>query len=92
MPNLETLSANKLALEIDKRDKRHSAALRAVIDAGYGNHTGNQLSALYEAGKADSVVIENVTASRAYMEAINEQDRRRRYHGSDKPIKKNPIF
>lgn len=92
MVNLETLSANKLEQEIEKRSERSNAALKAVINAGYGNHTGNQLRALVEAGKADSVVIENVKAGDSYLEAVNEQDRRRRYHGSDKPIKRAKIL
>lgn len=89
MANLEKMSANRLALEIEKLSARDSALLNALIVAGYGNTTGNELDAMVKAGNAPKLVIDARKASHAYLEAVNEQDRRRRWHGSEKPIKRN---
>lgn len=92
MPNLEILSAKKLEQEISKRSAIDSAMLTALIQAGYGNITGNALDAMVKADKADSLVIKARKASHAYHEALDEQDRRRHWHGTDKPIKKSKLY
>ena len=88
MPNLEKLSANALAKEIDKRGTKDREFLTALIQAGYGNTTGNELDAMVRAGNASTLVVDARKSSRAYHEALDEQDRRRRWHGSEKPIKR----
>lgn len=92
MPNLETLSANKLNEEIEKRRAADGVGLDALIAAGYGNTTGNELDSMVKAGKASKLVCDARKASHAYHEALDEQSRRMRWHGSEKPIKKRPIY
>lgn len=91
MANLETMSAKKLDAEIAKRQAKDYEWLTILINEGFGDYTGNHLDAMVWASEAPTVVIEARKASHAYHEALNEQDRRRRYHGSDKPIKKREI-
>lgn len=92
MVDLAKMSANRLALEIDKRGARDSALLNALIAGGYGNTTSNELDAMVRDGKAPKLVIEARKASHAYLEAVNEQDRRKRWHGTDKPIKPSKLY
>lgn len=92
MANLETMSANRLQIEIDKRGAKDREYLDLLIANGYGNTTGNTLDAMIRANNAPQLVINARKASHAYLDALNEQDRRRRYHGSEKPIKKKPIY
>lgn len=92
MPNLEKLSANKLAAEIEKRRQANSIGLKALIAAGYGNLTGSELDSMVEDGTASQLVIDARKASLAYAESLWELDARRRYHGSDKPIKRPKFY
>ncbi len=88
MPNLETMSAAKLDACIEKRRAIDSEFLSALIQAGYGETTGNQLDAMVKAGNAPKLVVDARKASHAYHEAMDEEQRRMRYHGSTKPIKR----
>lgn len=92
MANLETMSANRLQIEIDKRGAKDREYLDLLIANGYGDTTGNTLDAMVRANNAPQLVIKARESSRAYHEALDEQDRRRRYHGSEKPIKKKTIY
>lgn len=92
MVDLSKLSAKRLDAEIDKRRIADGEGLTALIAGGYGETTGNQLDAMVKAGQASQMVIEARKASHAYHAALDEQDKRRRYHGSDKPIKAKPVW
>jgi len=84
--DLTRLSARKLHDVIAKRDAAHSATLAETISAGYGNLTGAQVRERAKAG--DYVCLRHVTALDAWLEATQELDARRRWHGEDKPIRK----
>lgn len=88
MPDLTKLSANKLHAEIAKREAKHSALLRATIEAGYGNTRHNEIVATVKAGTAERVLVDYLAASDALELARYELDARRRYHGGDKPIRR----
>lgn len=92
MVDLSKLSAKRLDAEIEKRRAKDYEWLTILIDEGFGNSTGNQLDAMVKASNAPKAVIEARKASHAYHAALDEQDRRRRYHGSDKPIKAPKIY
>jgi hypothetical protein len=84
--DLTRLSARKLHAEIEKRDARHSETLKEVIAAGYGNLTGREVR---DRAKAlDYVCARHVAALDAFLEATQELDARRRWHGEDKPIRR----
>jgi len=89
--NLETLSARKLHDLIAKRDARLKETLDATIRAGMGALTYSQVA---EIAKGSSL-IGHAELARAYISARQEWnaahielDRRKAWHGSDKPIRK----
>jgi hypothetical protein len=88
MATIDTFPASKLHREIKKRNAADSKFIRLLIDAGYGNTTGNQLDAMVKTGNAPKLVIDARAASRAYHQAADELDRRRRWNGNDRPIKR----
>ena len=92
MADLAKMSANRLAQEIEKLGARDSALLNALIAGGYGNTTGNELDAMVKSGTAPKLVIDARKASHAYLEAVNELDRRKRWHGGEKPIKNSKFI
>ena len=88
---LEKLSAAKLHAEIAKRRTAYYAATDGFIRAGRGDMRGTDIEA---AAKGDSLLSitrmcrEYLELRAAYNEACDELDARKRYHGSDKPIKR----
>lgn len=91
MTDLSKLSAKKLLAEIDARSKAHSANVDSMIQHGYGHCRGSDIR---EFAKGSSLLARTLLARRwvetqdARQAAFDEQDARRRYHGSDKPIKR----
>lgn len=90
--DLAKLSAKKLQAEIAKRDAAHMWNVDAFIQSGRGYMTGE---AIREAAKGSGLLILTqlarawVKSSDARREAWDEEEARRRYHGSDKPIKRS---
>lgn len=89
MSNLETLSAKKLHEVIKRRDARWREMLDATIAAGLGNA---RFSDMVEFAKG-STLLGRTKIARDYLSAhhdwkvaMDEIDRRKAYHGSDKPI------
>ena len=89
MLNLETLSAKKLHETIKRLDARWSETLDATIKAGMGNFTHTQMVEC--AGKSSLITRaclarDYLNARRDWVAAQAELDRRKAYHGSDRPI------
>jgi len=87
--NLETLSAKKLHEVIKRRDARWRETLDATLKAGMCDFTHSQM---VEYAKGSSLSY-RVNVARDYLGArhdwkvaMDELDRRKAYHGSDKPI------
>jgi len=86
--DLTKLSAAKLHVEIEKRDARASALLNATIQAGYGETRHNTIVEMVRVGTAEQLLVDYVAAFNERQAATNELDDRLRWHGSDKPIKR----
>lgn len=84
--NLPALSAAKLLAEIAKRDETHSSLLNETIAAGYGDTKHNDI-AILASTKAFPLLVEYMVAFDELREARAELELRRRWHGSDRPIK-----
>lgn len=87
MPDLSKISAAKLDALYEKRQADCSANCTALINAGRGMERGSEIYAKGVAG-ADPLSIEYVRVTDAVREVINEQDARKRWHGSHKPIRR----
>ena len=91
MSDLETLSAKKLYEVIKRREARWSATLDATIAAGLGNA---RFSDMVEFAKGSTllgrtkIARDYLNAHRDVQLAYAEMDARKRWHGSDKPIKR----
>lgn len=90
MADITKLSAKKLHALIAERDAAWTKACDATIAAGMGQMRHSEI---VEFAKGSSL-IRRVQLSRDYLaarsawaEAYNEMERRKAYHGSDKPIK-----
>jgi acetylglutamate kinase len=84
MRNLSTLSGPKLEALIEKLDTAHSVTLRAAIDHGYGNVRMNEMRAIHD----EPVAAAHIRASDELSAARDELERRRRWHGTNRPIKR----
>ena len=67
-------------------DAEESAACKALIAAGREHEKGGQTREAAKAG--DPLAVRWATAYEASMAAWGELQQRRRWHGSDKPIKR----
>jgi len=91
--NIETLSARKLNDLYNKRFRENADQCAVCIAAGMGNWTARdrdealrgQLPATDE---QLAICRDWLASSVAFMEACNELDRRKHYHGSHKPIRR----
>lgn len=90
MSNLSNLSGPKLQALIAARNARWSAALDATLRAGMGEMRHSDIAELARG----SSLVNRVAIAREYIDArsdwaaaMDELDKRRDYHGSDKPIK-----
>lgn len=90
MADLATLSAKKLHEVIARCDARWSEMLDATIRAGMGDY---RHSDMVETAKGSSL-LSKTSLARDYLNARHdwkvahdELDRRRTFHGSDRPIK-----
>jgi hypothetical protein len=87
MVDVTKLSAAKLQALYDKRQAACSANCTALINAGRGMERGGEIYAKGKAG-ADPLSIEYVETTDAVREVIDEQEARKRWHGSLKPIRR----
>lgn len=95
MTDLSTLSAKKLHAVIAARDARWKAVLDATIAAGMGEMRFSDIVDLAKGSKLlTKVQIANdyLNARLDWRNAHDELDRRKDYHGSDKPIKRSSAY
>lgn len=92
MVDLTKLSGPKLHALIAKRDAKRVTALDAAIAAGMGMMRHSEIVEL----STQNALLEKPRLAREYLltranwlEAVEELDARKRYHGGDKPIKHN---
>jgi hypothetical protein len=85
--NLETMSAAKLLAAIAKAEALETKASKALIAVGRGAETFFDTEARVAAGN-DPLGSDYLKAFRALHTLYDEQRARRRWHGSDKPIKR----
>lgn len=89
--DLSKMSAKKLHTLIAKREAERGAALDATIAAGMGmmRHNEIELLAKLSCPEYETEIARRYLATRAaWLEAVEELDARKRYHGGDKPIKR----
>lgn len=86
MANLTNVSENMLRAMYAKRDDEWSASLERVIALGYGDVRFSDMEALAREG--DIVAVAHIGVWHKLKEVTNEMDRRERWHGSLKPIRK----
>lgn len=89
MSNLETLSGAKLEALIEKLDEVHSGHVNEFIARGLGHLRGSDIrNALADPDcKFLVLAIAWVNSSDALSNARFEFDARKRYHGTNKPIR-----
>ena len=78
--------ASRLNAYMAAWDAEESAACEALIAAGRGHEKAGETRA--KAKEGDVLAIRCVTARDAAMAAHSERQTRRRWHGSDKPIRR----
>lgn len=91
MADLSKMPAKKLHALIAKREAERGAALDAMITAGMGmmRHNEIELLAKLSCPEYDTEIARRYLSTRsAWLEANEELDARKRYHGGDKPIKR----
>jgi hypothetical protein len=86
--NLETLSGPKLETLIETLSARHSAVLDDVIAAGWGDKNGREIREIAKADPSNTLAAAYVRSCDAYLGAAAEMDRRKRWHGGTKPIRR----
>jgi hypothetical protein len=84
--NIQTLSAAKLQAAIDAQDLVCRSMVDAMIAAGRGYETSLETRAAADRG-FDPLAISYRNAMDRDSDLRAEADRRKRYHGSMKPIK-----
>ena len=95
MSDLETLPAKKLHALISKRDAHWKTTLDATIAAGMGEMRYSDIFELAKGSKLlHRVQIANdyLNARLDWRNALDELERRKAYHGSDKPIKRKSAY
>lgn len=96
MAALSKLSGPKLQALIVERNRAWGLALDATIASGMGHMRGSEIHTLAQEGDTllhrVRVAREYVTTRALWLEAMDELDARRAYHGSDKPIKKKEAY
>lgn len=89
MVDLSTVPARKLLATIEKRAARVSVNTTALINAGYGSMRGSDIrERANDLACGEPLFREYVDAMDSVQEAYAEQAARRRYHGTDRPIKR----
>jgi hypothetical protein len=91
MTDLTKLSGPKLRAIIAKRETERNAALDATIAAGMGQMRHADIVELSNGSPLlvnTQIARTYLTTRQAWLEAMDELDDRKRYHGSDKPIKR----
>lgn len=91
MSDLETLSGTKLAAVIARRDARHSEILAATIAAGMGAMRHSDIVELAKGSALSdraNLARDYLNARHDWLVAVDELDRRKAYHGTNKPIRR----
>jgi len=89
--NLAKLSGPKLRAHIEKLDAARGVALDATIAAGMGMKRHAEIALLAKLScppYETHIAREYIRTRAAWLEALEELDARKRYHGGDKPIKR----
>lgn len=86
--DISKLSANRLNAEATKRGDKQGAIGKAMIAAGRGLETFRETRAKADSDPSDKLAIAYCAAFDIAHEAYTELAARRRYHGTDKPIKR----
>ena len=84
--DLEKLSERKLVAIYEKLQTAASANCTALINAGWGSERGSETRARAKTG--DALAVQYVEIQNNLQILIAEQDARKRWHGSLKPIKR----
>ena len=84
--DIKKLSAVKLEALYETRDKAVRDLVDAMINAGRGHETNQDIREAAKRGY-DPLAFAYCSALDAENEARHEMDRRKRYHGTLKPIK-----
>ena len=84
--DIKKLSAAKLEALQETRNKAFMACVDALIDAGRGQETMAETREAAKRGN-DPLAIAYCNALTAECDTRHEMDRRKRYHGTLKPIK-----
>ena len=86
MVDFSNVSENMLRTMYDKRGDEWGASLDRVIALGYGDIRFSDMEALARDG--DAVAVAHLAVWRKLKDVIDEMERRKRWHGSLKPIRK----
>ena len=86
MADLTNVSENMLRTMYDKRGDEWGASLDRVIALGYGDVRFSDMEALARDG--DAVAVAHLAVWRKLKDVTDEMERRKRWHGSLKPIRK----
>lgn len=93
MPDLTKLSGPKLEALIEARREIDLAACKRCIALGLGQWRYSDMRDALDGKRVDcdypqlAAMRRNVEASAALREALDEMDARKRYHGSNRPIR-----
>lgn len=85
MPNLETLSERKLRRRMSLASTQAGNLCRALCAAGFGHETGAETRSRAIA-TGEPLAVAWTAAYEAFMAYVTESERRKRWHGSEKPI------
>ena len=86
MVDFSNVSENMLRTMYDKRGDEWGASLDRVIALGYGDVRFSDMEALARDG--DAVAVAHLAVWRKLKDVTDEMERRKRWHGSLKPIRK----
>lgn len=88
MIDLTKLSAAKLQALYEKRSAISHATCKAAIAAGFGHMRGSEIREMAATAAAPEWAKDYVAAHDAFFAVVDEQNERKRYHGSMRPIKR----
>ena len=86
MVDFSNVSESMLRTMYDKRGDEWGASLDRVIALGYGDVRFSDMEALARDG--DAVAVAHLAVWRKLKDVTDEMERRKRWHGSLKPIRK----
>ena len=86
--NIEKLSGPKLEALLAAREATHSGIIDELIAAGYGSVTSGELRSMAKNDPSNRLIARYVSAADACNDAYEELQRRKRWHGGNKPIRR----